>query len=120
MAGEHSETICVVVAYSPKPREVQQLSLRLAAGSTVRDALQASAAQPQGQPMMNAAVAQRHIGVWGRPATLNQVLRDQDRVELYRPLTVDPKVARRQRFKQQGRRAAGLFARRKPGAAPDS
>jgi putative ubiquitin-RnfH superfamily antitoxin RatB of RatAB toxin-antitoxin module len=37
-------------------------------------------------------------------------------VEVYRELLVDPKVARRERFRKQGSRAAGLFARRKPGA----
>jgi len=37
---------------------------------------------------------------------------------LWRPLRVDPKLARRERFGQQGARAAGLFARRRPGAKP--
>ncbi|EXU78428.1 hypothetical protein AX13_16930, partial [Comamonas aquatica DA1877] len=34
--------------------------------------------------------------------------------ELYQPLKVDPKVARRERFAQQGARGAGLFASRRP------
>jgi putative ubiquitin-RnfH superfamily antitoxin RatB of RatAB toxin-antitoxin module len=42
-------------------------------------------------------------------------LRDLDRIELYRPLKVDPKVARRERFQRQGARAAGLFARKRRG-----
>ena len=54
-------------------------------------------------------------GLWGRSAPLTQALRDGDRVELYRPLTVDPKVARRERFARQGARTTGLFARRRPG-----
>ena len=54
------------------------------------------------------------VGVWGRKARLEQVLRDGDRVEVYRPLQVDPKLARRERFRRQGVRAAGLFARNKP------
>ncbi|MCB2018938.1 MAG: RnfH family protein, partial [Hydrogenophaga sp.] len=41
-------------------------------------------------------------------------LRDGDRLELYRPLRVDPKVARRERFVGQGAKAAGLFSRRRP------
>jgi putative ubiquitin-RnfH superfamily antitoxin RatB of RatAB toxin-antitoxin module len=40
-----------------------------------------------------------------------------DRIELYRPLKVDPKVARRQRFKRQGKGRTGLFANRKSGSA---
>jgi hypothetical protein len=46
---------------------------------------------------------------WARPA-------GRDRVEIYRPLQVDPKVARRERFASQGARTTGLFARRAPGA----
>jgi len=41
-----------------------------------------------------------------------------DRLEALRPLQVDPKEARRQRFVQQGTRGAGLFANRRPGAKP--
>jgi putative ubiquitin-RnfH superfamily antitoxin RatB of RatAB toxin-antitoxin module len=39
------------------------------------------------------------------------VLRNRDRVELYRPLKVDPKEARRQRYRGQGE-----SGRRKRGA----
>jgi len=39
-----------------------------------------------------------------------------DRLEVYRPLTVDPKVARRARFVRQGAKTAGLFANKRPGA----
>ena len=58
------------------------------------------------------------VGIWGRKAAPSQVLRERDRVELARPLLVDPKVARRERFRRQGSRAAGLFASRRPGAKP--
>jgi len=43
-------------------------------------------------------------------------MHEQDRLELYRPLLVDPKEARRARFEAQGARSVGLFARRRPGA----
>ena len=45
-----------------------------------------------------------------------RVLREGDRVEVVRGLRVDPKVARRERFKGQGARSTGLFARRRPGS----
>ena len=57
------------------------------------------------------------VGVWGRKAQLDQALRHLDRVEIYRPLTVDPKVARRERFAKQGAKTAGLFVKKRPGAA---
>ncbi|MNL58374.1 hypothetical protein D3C87_1820040 [compost metagenome] len=44
-----------------------------------------------------------------------QPLKDGDRIELCRPLTVDPKVARRERFQRQGARGTGLFANKRKG-----
>ena len=46
------------------------------------------------------------LGVWGKPRSADTLLRDRDRVEIYRPLTVDPKEARRQRYRQHCEKAA--------------
>jgi len=43
-------------------------------------------------------------------------LKEGDRLEIYRPLLVDPQFARKQRFKRQGKGRTGLFARRRVGA----
>ena len=110
-----SEPLNVTVAYSPAPREVHEVAVTLPAGSTVYDALVASGLM-QRFPDMNVEPGQ--VGVWGRKTPLDQPLRERDRVEVWRPLRVDPKLARRERFGQQGARAAGLFARRRPGAKP--
>ena len=104
--------IDVVVAYAPAPRQVREIALRLATGSTLAQALQASGLAAL-YPELDLAHAP--VGVWGRKAARDQVLRDQDRVEVYRPLRVDPKVARRERFAKQGARTAGLFAKRRAG-----
>ncbi len=104
--------VSVTVVYAPAPREVHEVSLRLPAGSTLGQALAASGlltACPELDP------AQADLGIWGRAARLDTVLHERDRVELYRPLRVDPKVARRERFARQGTRGTGLFARRRPG-----
>lgn len=58
------------------------------------------------------------VGIWNHKASREGVLREGDRVEVYRDLRVDPKVARRERFVGQGARTAGLFSRRRPGAKP--
>ncbi|MDR0478781.1 MAG: RnfH family protein [Burkholderiaceae bacterium] len=107
--------LVVTVAYSPAARQVVQVELKLPAGSTVQDAVTASGLLAR-YPALD--LGRAGVGVWGRPAPPGQPLRDRDRVELYRPLSVDPKVARRERFGRQGARAAGLFARRRPGAKP--
>lgn len=107
-------TLQITVVYSPAPRDVREVSLCLAPGSTVSQALQASGLL-QLFPLINQPSTV--VGVWGRKADLNQPLRENDRVEIYRPLTVDPKVARRERFAKQGARTAGLFSKKREGAA---
>ena len=56
------------------------------------------------------------IGIWGKRFSLNHKLKDNDRIEIYRSLRVDPKVARRERFTSQGAKRAGLFANKRAGA----
>ena len=93
-----ADVMLVTVAYSPRAGEVDEVLLSLQAGATVADALRES------------GLAARHdtselaVGVWGVLAAPADKLRDRDRVELYRPLLVDPKEARRLRQqKQRGR-----------------
>ncbi len=105
----------VLVCWSPAPRQVLEWRVELAEGASVRDAVRASGFA-QAAPGRDLAGAQ--LGIWGRRCSADQPVREGDRVEVYRPLLVDPKVARRERFARQGTRAAGLFARRRPGAKP--
>ncbi|MFT3721339.1 RnfH family protein [Pseudorhodoferax sp.] len=105
----------VTVAVALGPRQVVELDLQLPAGARLADALQAAQAAPA---LAEVVLAEMPAGIWGRAAAPSQLLRDGDRVECYRRLQVDPKVARRERFARQGARAAGLFARRRPGAKP--
>lgn len=104
------------VMVSPAPRVVHERQLTLPAGSTVQQALQASGLLIDFPELDLNNRSLWLLGVWGRKTTLGHVLRDLDRVELYRPLTVDPKVARRERFQKQGTQRAGLFAKRRAGA----
>lgn len=107
--------LTVTVAYSPAARQVIECTLQMPIGTTVQMAIEASGLLAQ-YPDMTLGAGQ--IGVWGRKATPDQPLHEADRVEIWRPLRVDPKQARRQRFDQQGARTAGLFAKRRPGAKP--
>ncbi len=104
-----AEAIRVTLLFSPGPRETCEWELELPAGSSVADAIAASPLRTQFPAVDPAALG---VGVWGRKATWRQPLREKDRVEIYRPLKVDPKVARRERFRRQGARAAGLFAKK--------
>ncbi len=106
--------ISVVVVFSPGPRQVVEIPLALEPGSTVAQVLQS--VEFLAEPTSRGFVASG-LGIWGKKTSPNHVLQDQDRLELYRALTVDPKVARRERFVKQGaKKAAGLFAKRRTGA----
>jgi putative ubiquitin-RnfH superfamily antitoxin RatB of RatAB toxin-antitoxin module len=104
----NSNTITVTLAYSPAPRKVVEKELILPFNCTVQEALkyvnQANLAEFTHDD-------DDHLGIWGKKTTLSHVLQNLDRLELYRPLKVDPKVARRERFQKQGARTTGLFAK---------
>lgn len=99
-AGEPADgSIGIELVYAPAPHDVWQLALRLPAGSTVADALRASG---WAERLGAAALDTLQVGIWGRACTPEAPLRERDRVELYRPLQVDPKEARRQRYRRDG------------------
>jgi len=105
--------IQITVVYSPDARDVREVVLQMTVGSTVLQALQTSGLLQLFPALDPYSLA---LGVWGHKASLMEVLQDKDRVEIYRPLTVDPKVARRERFARQGARSAGLFVKKRAGA----
>lgn len=86
----------VEIVYCPPAGPCDRVQLALPEGARVEDAVAAS------------GLCQRHglepqsveAGIWGRKQALHTLLREQDRVELYRPLRVDPKEARRLRYKR--------------------
>jgi putative ubiquitin-RnfH superfamily antitoxin RatB of RatAB toxin-antitoxin module len=88
--------LSVEVVYCPAPGEIDLVSLRLPAGATVADALHASGVLSR-HGLDSATV---RVGVWCKACDPAALLRDHDRVEVYRPLTVDPKEARRLRYKR--------------------
>jgi putative ubiquitin-RnfH superfamily antitoxin RatB of RatAB toxin-antitoxin module len=109
---DSSKSLQIEVVYSPAPRQVRSWVVMLAAGSTLESALRATAFLDF--PELSSAILV--VGVWGDKAGLTQRLQPGDRVEVYRALRVDPKVARRERFKRQGAKTAGLFSKIRAGA----
>ena len=89
----------VEVAYAPAPGQVDLVTVSLASGATVLHALRASRLLER-HPDIDLAV--QRVGIWGRLKTLSDPVRDRDRVEVYRALKVDPKEARRQRYRRDG------------------
>lgn len=69
-------------------------SFTLTQGSRVRDALAKAATDPA---FSNVDLKNSPVGIFGRLTRADQVLNDGDRIEIYRPLKQEPKVARRSR-----------------------
>ena len=112
----------VTLCWSLGPRHVQEQSLQVAAGSTVQAVLDQGLAQWLRSQGADADASLSSLkfqqpGIWGHKVAWTHGVQAGDRIELYRPLQVDPKVARRQRFKRQGKGRTGLFANRKSGSA---
>ena len=83
----------IEVAYA-KPSEQVILTLDIADGSTIEAAIIASGIL---QRFPEIDLANNKVGIFGRLCKLDQLLRAGDRVEIYRPLLVDPKEMRRTR-----------------------
>jgi len=88
------------VAYA-RPERQFVVSVELPAGATARDALLASRLTEICAEIDPASVV---LGVYGKQVSADHVLRDGDRVEIYRPLKADPRIARRARVKSQAKR----------------
>ena len=103
----------MTVAYSPAARQVREWPCDLPHGCTARLAIEKCGVLAEfGDLIIDTLI----IGIWGKHCGLSHKLNDNDRVEIYRPLRVDPKVARRERFTRQGAKRAGLFTTKRAGA----
>lgn len=115
-------TVTITLCCAALPRQAQQVTVTTAAGTTVRQLLLQYASQSDSTDAVSRMAEQAQAGtlqcgIWNARATLDTVLQNGDRLEIYRPLTADPKTARRERFARQGgAKTAGLFSKRRPGA----
>lgn len=85
------------------------VELQLPAGSSVADACAAARARLEADRVADAAVVpwdEADCGIFGQPCHADRLLQDGDRVELYRPLQVNPRDSRRNRA-EAARRARG-------------
>lgn len=87
------ETIQITIV-TFKQGEIWQRELSCPVGTTIADALVAAGYFSDFPEMKTETIA---VGIYGKHSNIHQVLNDQDRVEIYAPLRVDPKIARRRR-----------------------
>ncbi|HHV7521693.1 TPA: RnfH family protein [Burkholderia orbicola] len=99
--------LSIEVCYALPDRQTL-IPLSLPEGATVRSAIDASGVLAL-YPEIDLAHAK--TGVYGKLAPLDAPLVDHDRVEIYRPLIVDPKLARQRRV-DKSRRAGSIEGRK--------
>jgi len=84
----------VEVVYAPEGADTIHTTHAFDAGMTVADALEQSGVfkrYPEAQDLS--------VGIFSQIVALNTLLKPGDRVEVYRPLSGDPKEKRRKRVK---------------------
>ena len=83
----------VEVAYA-MPYKQSLISIEIKNGSTLKEAIEASGIL---ETFEQIDLTKDRVGIFAKFASLDTILRDKDRVEIYRPLVADPKKARKDR-----------------------
>lgn len=83
----------VEVAYA-LPDKQSLISIEIKNGSTLKEAIEASGIL---ETFEQIDLTKDRVGIFAKFASLDTILRDKDRVEIYRPLIADPKKVRKDR-----------------------
>ncbi|MBB5406204.1 MULTISPECIES: RnfH family protein [Paraburkholderia] len=103
MSARLTVEVCYALA-----AEQALIAVELPAGATLQQAIGASGIL---QRFPSIDLNTQKVGVFGKLKPLDTVLADHDRVEIYRPLLVDPKVSRQRRV-EKTRKAGSIEGRR--------
>lgn len=103
MSARLSIEVCYALA-----NEQALIAVDLPEGATLQQAIDASGIL-QRYPQID--LGTQKVGVFGKLKPLDTVLADHDRVEIYRPLLVDPKLSRQRRV-EKTRKAGSIEGRR--------
>lgn len=94
---EIKETIWVEVAYA-RPDSQALLKIQVRPGTTLETAIKASGILDRYPEIV---LADDRVGIFGKPLRLTDPVKDGDRIEIYRPLNIDPMAARRIRAQKR-------------------
>lgn len=90
--------IQVEIAYAPSSKEQYLTTVKVMPNSTIEDVIRLSHIKDR-YPEID--LDQQPVGIFGQKRDLMTRVEPGDRVEIYRPLIIDPKEARRQRVKKE-------------------
>ena len=85
--------ILIEIAYA-LPEEQVIISIKVPTIFNVQQAIEKSGIQKK---FPSIDLSKNKVGIFGKKTTLNHLLKDRDRIEIYRPLILDPKEMRRKR-----------------------
>ena len=91
-----SDKISIEVVYA-LPHEQTLLKLQVPQGTTVAEAIRLSGIL---EKYPDIDLGKNKLGIYGKLTKTDAVLRDKDRIEIYRPLLADPKEVRRKRAEE--------------------
>ncbi len=91
------QTVINIEVVYALPDEQILVPLSLSRGVTVEEAIRQSGLMDK---FPEIDLAANKVGIWNKASELTAVLRDKDRVEIYRPLIADPKEVRRKRAEE--------------------
>jgi hypothetical protein len=97
------DTIRIEVVY-PLPHEQILLNTNVPNGTNVKAGILASGVLDR-YPELN--IDTLEAGIYGKLVKPDELLRDRDRIEIYRPLIADPKAVRKQRAAEGKRMKKG-------------
>ena len=87
------DEILVEIAYA-LPEEQVIISIKVPTIFNVQQAIEKSGIQKK---FPSIDLSKNKVGIFGKKTTLDHTLNDRDRIEIYRPLILDPKEMRRKR-----------------------
>jgi putative ubiquitin-RnfH superfamily antitoxin RatB of RatAB toxin-antitoxin module len=94
---DNTEKYFIEVVYA-LPKEQMLITLDVDQGTTVEQAVKLSGIL---EKYSDIDLTKNKVGIFGKATKVDQVLRDKDRVEIYRPLIADPKESRRKRAEKK-------------------
>lgn len=87
----------IEVVYA-RPDSQRIIALEVEAGTTIQAAIEQSDIM---SVFPEIDLAHQAVGVFSKPRKLSDLVKNGDRIEIYRPLTIDPKDARRAKAKKK-------------------
>jgi hypothetical protein len=100
--AEHASGIRVQICYAKPDLQILR-DVTVPHGATLEDAIRLSDVLHV-MPEIN--LEHCRVGIYGKLKPLDTILRDRDRIEIYRPLVADPKESRRKRAEKRDNKKA--------------